>query len=111
MNSRFLMSSNDRSFEEILKSNEAQAEVNAKKFIPQNATAYKVEVIGNKAKKVNWEKNGAIYHGYEFTVKVEGSEKSWRVFDNEASRIILAKQKHPNGVLQVQGVGRKFEVS
>lgn len=101
----------ETSFEDILKSNEAQAEVNATKFIPQNGQAYKVEVVGNKATKVNWSKNGVTYHGYQFLVRVDGKEKTWRVFDNEATRIIKAKQKHPNGILQVQGTGKKFEVS
>lgn len=98
-------------FEEILKKNEAQAELNATKFIPQPGTAYKVEIIGNSGDTCQWEKNGEIYKGVQFRVKIEGKEKTWRVFEGQAGRIVIAKQKHPNGVINVHVAGKQLEVS
>lgn len=105
------MSSSELGFDEILKNGEQQAEVNATKFIPQAGKSYKVEIIGNKAKRVRWSKGTDNYEGLSFDVKVEGKEKTWRVFDNEAPKIVKAVQKHPNRIITVEGVGRKFEAS
>lgn len=101
----------EETFEQTLKNADAKAEINSTKFIPQPGKTYKVEIVGNTSETTNWSKGGETWEGRIFKVKIEGKEKTWRVFENQAKFIVKANMKHPNHIITVEASEKGFLAS